>query len=377
MATPDPYSILGVSRSSSPDEIKSAYRKLARQYHPDVNPDNPEAEEKFKEISTAYAILADPEKKAQFDRFGSVDDGGGFQGGQGDFFQGAGGFGDLFEAFFGAQGGSQQRARGGVRDGDDIRAEATVTLVEVLEGIEKKVTYRRSATCETCEGTGTADKAPPKTCQTCNGMGAVSQVRQTMIGSIRTQTPCPNCRGEGIQIDNPCPTCRGEGVTPKSEELFVTIPAGIEGGQTLRVGGKGGDGARGGHRGDLYVVVHVLEDKRFIREGRNLATEVEITYAQAAIGDTIEVEGLTEPLELSIEPGTQPNDTFRIKNEGLPRLGGGNRGDLYVEAKIIVPKKTSEGESKLLKEYAELRGEPIPQGPGKPANIFEKIFKRR
>lgn len=377
MATPDPYLALGVSREATPDEIKSAYRKLARQYHPDVNPNNPEAEEKFKEISVAYAILSDPEKKSQFDRFGSVDDQGGFQGNPGDFFQGGAGFGDLFEAFFGAGGGGQQRARGGVRDGDDIRAEATVTLREVLDGIEKKVTFRRSATCESCEGTGTVDKSKPKTCATCNGMGAVTQLRQTMIGSIRTQTPCPNCRGEGIQIDNPCTSCRGDGVTPKQEELFVTIPAGIEGGQTLRVGGKGGDGARGGHRGDLYVVVHVLEDKRFIREGRNIATEVEITYAQATIGDMIAVEGLTNQLELSIEPGTQPGDTFRIKSEGLPRLGGGNRGDLYVEAKIVVPKKSSEGEKKLLNEYAELRGEPIPQGPGKPANIFEKIFKRR
>lgn len=376
MATPDPYAALGVSREATPDEIKSAYRKMARQYHPDVNPNNPEAEEKFKEVSSAYAVLSDPEKRAQYDRFGSVDDQGGFSGNPGDFFQGGAGFGDLFEAFFGS-GGGQQRARSGVRDGDDIRAEASISLREVLDGIEKKVTFRRSATCETCDGMGTADKSKPKTCATCNGMGAVAQVRQTMIGSIRTQTPCPNCRGEGIQIDNPCPSCRGEGVSPKQEELFVTIPAGIEGGQTLRVGGKGGDGARGGQRGDLYVVVHVLEDKRFIREGRNIATEVEITYAQAAIGDMIAVEGLTDQLELSIEPGTQPGDTFRIKNEGLPRLGGGNRGDLYVEAKIVVPKKTSEGEKKLLKEYAELRGEPIPQGAGKPANIFEKIFKRR
>lgn len=375
MPDQDPYGILGVPRDATPDQIKSAYRKLARQYHPDVNPDNPEAEQKFKEVSTAYAILSDPDKRSQFDRFGRVDDGGGMPPGA-DFFNGGVGFGDLFEAFFGGAGGPT-RARGGMRDGDDIRAETTVTLVEVLEGIEKKVTYRRSASCETCTGTGTADKAPPKVCATCNGMGAVTQTRQTVIGSIRTQTPCPTCRGEGIQIDNPCPTCRGEGVTPKQEELFVSVPAGIEGGQTLRVGSKGGDGARGGQRGDLYVVVHVLEDKRFVREGRDLATVAEISYAQAAIGDSIEIDGLTGPLELSIEPGTQPGDTFRIKQEGLPRLGGGHRGDLYVEARIAVPKKTTEAEAKLLKEYAELRGEPIPNGPGKPANIFEKIFRRR
>lgn len=375
MPNQDPYAALGVSRDATPDQIKSAYRKLARQYHPDVNPDNPEAEAKFKEVSTAYAILSDPDKRAQFDRFGRVDDGGGMPPGA-DFFTGGVGFGDLFEAFFGGAGGAP-RARGGQREGDDIRTETSVTLVEVLTGIEKKVSYRRSATCEKCDGTGTADKAPPKACPTCNGMGAVTQTRQTVIGSIRTQMPCPTCRGEGIKIENPCPECRGEGVTPKQEELFVNVPAGIESGQTLRVAGKGGDGARGGPRGDLYVVVHVLEDKRFIREGRDLATVAEISFAQAAIGDSIEIDGLTGPLELSIEPGTQPGDTFRIKQEGLPRLGGGNRGDLYVEAKITVPKRTSEAESKLLKEYAELRGEPIPGGPGKPANIFEKIFKRR
>lgn len=371
----DPYTTLGVSREASPDEIKSAFRKLARQYHPDVNPNNPEAEEKFKEISTAYGILSDPEKKAQFDRFGRVDDSGGFAGGNpNDYFQGAG-FGDLFEAFFGGQ--QATRPRNGQRDGEDIRAEAVITLADVLTGAEKKVIFRRSASCQSCDGTGTADKSKPKPCSTCHGLGAVTTTRQTMIGSIRTQMPCPNCRGEGIQIDNPCSSCRGEGVTPKQEELLVTIPAGIEGGQVLRVGGRGSDGARGGQPGDLFVMVHVNEDKRFIREGKNLATEVELTFAQATLGDIVTIDGLTGSLELNIEPGTQPGDTFRIKNEGLPRLGGGSRGDLYAEAKIVIPKKTTEAESKLLKEYAELRGEPIPTGPGKPANLFEKIFKKR
>lgn len=375
MSSPDPYATLGVARSASPDEIKSAYRKLARQYHPDVNPGNPEAEEKFKEISQAYAIIGDPEKKARFDQFGTVEDQGFPGGGQGDFFQG-GGFGDLFEAFFGGQQ-AQPRARGGARDGDDLRAEAVIQLVDVLEGKEVPVKFRKAARCETCSGSGTSDGSKPSTCSECQGRGSVTAVRQTMIGSIRTSTPCPKCRGEGITIENPCSTCRGEGVTPKQEELFVTIPAGIEGGQTLRVQGKGSDGIRGGGNGDLYVVVHVTEDKRFVREGRNLGTEVEITYAQAAIGDVIEVEGLTENLELNIEPGTQPGDTFRIKNQGFPRIGGGARGDLFVEAKIVVPKKTSKAEADLLKEYAELRDEPIPQGAGKSANIFEKIFKRK
>lgn len=371
MTVTDPYSTLGVSRSATPDEIKSAYRKLARQYHPDVNPGNAEAEEKFKEISQAYAILGDPEKRARYDQTGSVDEQS-FNGG--DFF-GGGGFGDLFEAFFG--GGQAPRARGGARDGEDIRAQVIVELIDVLESSEKPVKFRRSARCEVCQGMGTSDGSRPTNCPDCRGTGMVTAVRQTMLGSIRTSTPCPRCRGEGIVIENPCSNCRGEGVTPKSEELLVTIPAGIEGGQTLRVAGQGSDGVRGGSTGDLYVTVHVAEDKRFIREGRNLATEIEITFAQAALGDSIEVEALTEAIEVTIEPGTQPGDTFRIKNHGLPRLGGGPRGDLYVQTLIKIPKKTTPAEANLLKEYAELRGEPIPQGPGKPAGIFEKIFKRK
>ena len=331
---------------------------MAREYHPDVNPNNPEAEEKFKELGEAYSILSDPNRRARYDQFGSAEDIP--TGSQSGYFQDVG-FGDLFEAFFGG-GGHSARRRGGIRDGEDIQVEVSVTLREVLDGAEKKVSYRRSATCENCNGNGTADSGPPATCSDCGGNGVVTSVKQTFIGSIRTQTACPKCRGEGIAIENPCASCHGQGVSPKSEELIVTIPPGVETGQVLRVSGKASDGVRGGSRGDLYVVIHVKEDSRFSRQGRDVLTEVELTFAQATLGDSLTIEGIGGELEVTFEPGTQPGETLRIKGEGLPRLNGGNRGDLFVEANVKVPKKVSEAEANLLREFAELRGEPIPQG---------------
>lgn len=373
MPARDPYEVLGVRKDATQDEIKSAFRKLARQYHPDVNPGDDTAEAKFKEIGEAYGIVGDPEKRARFDQFGVTDDqaGGAWSGGG---YQDVG-FGDLFEAFFGGMGASAGR-RGGVRDGDDIRADAHVTLQDVLHGAEIDVRYRRSAQCDLCKGAGTADGGPPKTCPDCGGRGAVTAVRQTILGSIRTQTPCAKCRGEGMLIENPCSSCKGEGVLPKTEDLIVTVPAGIDSGQTLRVGNRGSDGVRGGTTGDLYVVVHVKEDARFERRGRDLATEVELTIAQATLGDMVEIEGLDGTLEVSIDHGTQPGDVMRIKGEGLPRIGTTNRGDLFVYAKVVVPKKVSEAEANLLKEFAELRGESVPK-PADKAGFLEGLFRKK
>lgn len=373
MPVQDPYAVLGVSRGASADEIKSAYRKLARQFHPDVNKD-PGAEDRFKEIGEAYAILSDADRKAHFDRYGSTDSQGfGGAGAPGDFF-GGGGIDDIFDAFFGGGGGRGRASR--VRNGDDVQAQVTLRLDEVLEETEKPVKYRRSATCPTCDGAGTADKSPPKTCSACGGSGAVTVVKQTFIGSVRTTAACGKCRGTGQMIENPCATCHGEGVAPKEEEYQVVIPAGIDSGQTLRVAGKGSDGARGGIPGDLYVVVTVQDDKRFERQGKDLVAEVSLTFAQAVIGDKVEMDGLTGPLEVSVDTGTQPGDVLRVKGEGLPPLHGGPRGDLYVEVTVDVPKKLSEAERKILLEWAELRGEPVPQGPAKDG-FFGSLFKRR
>ncbi|MBS1715888.1 MAG: molecular chaperone DnaJ [Armatimonadetes bacterium] len=371
----DPYSVLGVSRDASADEIKSAYRKLARQYHPDVNPDNPDAEEKFKEVSAAYAVLSDPEKRSRFDQTGLTDDA---PSGPGDFYgAGGAGFGDLFgmmeEAFFGGQG-RGRRSTG--RDGDDHRVDVTLNLEEVLSGTDKLVSFRRLASCGTCGGNGAAPGTSPETCRTCQGSGVVTRMQQTILGSIRTTVTCGTCNGAGKSIATPCTNCHGRGLETVTEKLTVTVPAGIEDGQTLRLGGQGSDGTQGGAKGDLYVVVHVPEDPRFDRQGRTLTTRYPLTFAQAVIGDHVTVQGLTGDLKVDVEPGTQPGAHVRIKGEGLPKLHGGSRGDLYVQFEVKVPKKVSDKESDLLRQFAELRGEPIPSGPEK-AGFMGGLFGKK
>lgn len=358
----DPYAVLGVPRDASADQIKSAYRKLARQYHPDVNPDNPEAEEKFKEVSGAYSILSDAEKKARYDQFGVTDDSGA---GPGDFFQGGGtGFADIFgmmEEAFGFGGRSARRQSG--RDGEDHRAEVRVTLEEILKPQEKTLTYKRMAKCATCSGSGAQPGTSPETCSHCRGTGTVTRIQQTILGSMRTSMPCNVCQGTGQVIPTPCETCRGKGLELVTEKLTVTIPPGVEDGTALRVSGKGSDGTGIGRPGDLYVVVDIPDDPRFVRHGRELVTTVSLSYAQAVIGDKIIVTGLTGDLEIDVEPGTQPGAHIRVKGEGLPRLNSTARGDLIVECDLKVPKKVSDAEIELLREYAQLRGERIPQGP--------------
>lgn len=367
----DPYAVLGVPRSASNDDIKSAYRKLARKYHPDVNPNDPAAEEKFKEVSQAYSVLSDPERREQFDRFGTAD---GPQGGPGDFFQGAD-FGDIFEAFFGGMGGHRGR-RGTARDGEDLRAEMTLTLEDVLTGGEKLVTYRRMKQCSACHGTGGKDGAKPDACPDCHGSGSVTRIQQTMLGSVRTTMPCPKCHGSGELITDPCPQCKGKKLERSEETITVNVPAGVEEGSTLRVQGRGSDGTGGGMGGDLYVVLSIEEDERFLRDGVHLYTVIELTYAQAVLGDTVQVEGVTGPLELDIDAGTTPGQEFRIKGQGLPRLHGGARGDLIIQATISVPRKVSEEQEKLLRQFAELGGEVSPKGQ-RATGFLGGLFKKK
>lgn len=370
----DPYSVLGVSRDASADDIKSAYRKLARQYHPDVNPDNPEAEEKFKEVSAAYAVLSDPEKRSRFDQFGTTED---VPTGPGDFYGGGANFGDLFgmmeEAFFG---GSARGRRSTGRDGDDHRIDVTLNLEEVLSGVDKSVSFRRQASCSTCGGSGAAPGTVPETCKSCQGSGVVTRLQQTILGSIRTTVTCGTCNGAGKSIATPCANCHGRGLETVTEKLTVTVPAGIEDGQTLRLSGQGSDGTQGGVKGDLYVVVHVPVDPRFERQGRTLTTRYPLTIAQAVIGDRVTVAGLTGELKVDVEPGTQPGAQVRIKGEGLPRLQGGSRGDLFVQFDVQVPKKVTDKEADLLKQFAEMRGEPVPSGPEK-AGFIGGLFGKK
>lgn len=367
----DLYEVLGVARDVSPDALKSAYRKLARQYHPDVNPNNPDAEDRFKEIGFAYSILSDADKRAQYDRYGSVD-----EVPQDPFFGGSGGFQDLFEMFFGAAQQQQQRRRAPGRDGEDLRVDLTVTLEEVLEGAERAVKVRRPVRCRACGGSGGADGAPPETCPACQGSGAVTRVQQTFLGAVRTSTTCPTCRGDGAVVRNKCRECAGQGRTVENQELTVPVPPGVETGASLRISGQGGAGTGAGHDGDLYVVLRVKDDPRFEREGTALHTAYLASFAQAALGGDVVLESVGGEVRLTIPSGTQPGDVLRVKGAGLPPLHGGARGDLFVEVQVKVPKKLSSDQAELIRRLAESLGEEAPKSDDG-GSILGGLFRRR
>jgi molecular chaperone DnaJ len=372
MAQRDPYEVLGVSRSASADEIKSAYRKLARKYHPDVNQGDPSAEEKFKEVSGAYEILSDPEKRQRYDQFGTTE---GIP--QDPFFGGQGGnIGDLFDMFFGGGGGGGGRGRRTPAvDGDDLRADVEVTFQEVLTGVTRQVEITKMGECDSCRGTGVEGGGMPQQCPTCQGAGAVSTIKNTFLGQVRTQTMCPKCSGSGYFVTNPCRNCSGKGVKVKKEQVEVKIPAGVETGSTIHMAGFGSDGIRGGRPGDLYVVLHVPEDGPFVRKGQHVLTGFDITVAQAILGDTVKIDGIEAELELEIPAGTQPGQQVVLKGSGLPPLHGGKRGDLVVEFNVVIPKKVSETEAKLIRDFAELRGERVPEDKG--GGILGGIFGKK
>ncbi len=370
MSQRDPYEVLGVTRSASADEIKSAYRRLARRYHPDVNPDDPTAEEKFKEASNAYEILSDAEKKARYDQYGTTD---GIP--QDPFFGGAnvGGIGDLFEMFFGAtQGGARRRSS--AIDGDDLRVDVMVTLQEVLTGVIKEVDVRRESECESCTGTGVEGGGQPQQCPNCQGSGVVTAVKNTFLGQMRTQTPCNRCAGTGILITNPCKNCSGRGVRPVTEKVSINIPAGVEKGMMIQMPGHGSDGVRGGRPGDLHVVLHVDEDGPFVRRGQHLITGYDITVVQAILGDEVSIDGVEGELTLDIPAGAQPGQQIVLKGQGLPPVHGGKRGDLVVELTVVIPNKVSEAQALLMREFAELRGERIPKEKG---GFLDGIFGKK
>lgn len=363
----DPYEVLGLSRDASADDVKSAYRRLARQYHPDVNPNNPEAEEKFKEIGQAYSILSDPERRARFDQYGTLDEAPGG-------FQTSGNFTDLFDMFFG--GGGFRQADPRMADGDDVRAEVELTLKDVVAGVEKDISYRRYARCGDCGGTGAEGGAQPERCSRCQGTGQTSQVRETFLGTIRTAATCPQCRGAGQIIKNPCSTCKGQGLTVQSTSGTVAVPAGVHHGMTLRMPGRGSDAPGMGRPGDLYVVISVREDSRFERHGEDLHARLELTYAQAALGDEIVIEGIDSEHDLQVPGGTQPGAILTIRGAGLPPLHGGRRGDLHLHANVHVPTKVTEAQAELIRQLAELSGERIPTPP-EASGLLGGLFKKK
>jgi molecular chaperone DnaJ len=368
----DYYEVLGVSRNATSDEIKKAYRKLARKYHPDANPDDKDAEAKFKEISEAYVVLSDPEKRAGYDRFGHAGaDGQGFGGfeGFGDF----GGLGDIFEMFFG--GGGRTRRRTGPERGQDIRTDMEISLEEAAFGLEREVKVPRVETCGTCGGSGAAAGSKPKTCLACAGTGQVQFTQSTPFGRIVQSRTCDRCRGTGQVIEKPCPTCRGAGSVRKTRSIKVKVPPGVDNGSRLRLAGEGEAGTRGGPPGDLYVYIHVKQHKLFRREGDDLICEIPLSFVQAALGDEIDVPTLEGKEKLKIPEGTQPGTVFRIRGKGVPHLSGFGRGDQHVRIKVMIPGKLSEKQKELLREFARLDNGESVQGKGQAGDksFFEKM----
>lgn len=352
----DYYEILGVAKDADADTIKKAYRKLAMQFHPDRNPGNHEAEEKFKEAAAAYEILSDSQKRAQYDRFGHQAFS---QGGGGPHFQNMddifASFGDIFSDFFGGQGmggGRDSRRSSGPRRGSDLRYIAEIDLEDVLKGLEKEIEFDTEENCDTCHGSGAEKGSSAETCGTCGGAGQVV-ARQ---GFFTMATTCPTCQGEGKIIKNKCKTCRGSGRTKVHRKIRVTIPAGVDSGTRLRVSGEGEGGYRGGPEGDLYVELRVRPHDIFEREGDNLYSKVQISYIQALLGADIEVPILDGMSTLSIPACTQPHQVLSLKGQGLPSLRGSRRGDIHFEAIVEFPKKLKDDERELLMQIAEKKG---------------------
>jgi molecular chaperone DnaJ len=364
MATADFYDLLGVARTATADEIKRAYRRKARELHPDTNPD-PVAEERFKELARAYEVLSDPERRARYDRFGEA--------GVGDPFAGAGGggLGDIFEAFFGGASpfGGGGRTTGPPR-GQDLEVVADVSFEAAVFGTTLPVTVRTAVVCGDCGGTGTAAGTKPVTCNECGGLGQVRRVRQSVFGQMVTAGPCHRCGGSGQIVLTPCPRCRGESRLIEDRTYNVDVPAGVDTGSTLRLAGRGAAGPRGGATGDLYVHLRVAASDRFQRDGYDLLVELPVSFAQAALGAHIEMATLDGPVEIAVPPGSQSGRVVRLRGRGVPHVDGRGRGDLRVVTRVDTPSGLTATEQELLRRLAEERGESVdPPATG----VFSRI----
>ena len=366
------YDRLGVSKDASQDEIKRAYRKMSKKYHPDINKE-PGAEEKYKEVQEAYETLSDDQKRAAYDQYGPDGANAGFggQGGFGGFDGGAGfgGFEDIFSSFFGGGGG--MRNPNAPRQGDDLQYRVNLSFEEAVFGAEKEVHYNREATCKTCSGSGAKPGTSPVTCGRCHGQGVINVDTQTPLGVMRRQVTCDVCHGTGQEIKDPCQTCHGTGHEKQSHKVSVKIPAGVETGQQIRLAGQGEAGFNGGPYGDLFVIINVNPSDKFTRDGSTIYYTLNISFVQAALGDTVEVPTVHGNVEMTIPAGTQTGKTFRLKGKGAPRLRGGSQGDQHVTVKIVTPTKLNDAQKEALLAFAKASGDEkiVPQKKG----FFNKV----
>ena len=356
----DYYEVLGISKGASEDEIKKAYKKMARKYHPDLNPDNKEAEEKFKEVNEAYEVLSDPDKKARYDQYGHAGVGPNFGAGAG--FDGSfdfGDLGDIFGNFFGGGfgGGGRRTNPNAPQRGESIRLSLTISFEEAAFGCEKEITVERMEQCGTCSGSGCAAGTTPEVCPDCHGTGQVQVRRQTPMGVFATSSPCGRCGGKGKIIHQPCPDCRGTGAVRKRKTIKASVPAGIDNGQTISIRGQGHAGKNGGPAGDLLITITVRPHELFRREGTSVLCEAPITFAQAVLGAELEIPTIDGKVKYDLPEGTQSGTTFRLKGKGIPSINGRGRGDQYVTVYIETPRNLNKEQKDALKKFAETMGD--------------------
>ncbi|MBS6347744.1 MAG: molecular chaperone DnaJ [Oscillospiraceae bacterium] len=381
----DYYEVLGVSKGASDDEIKKAYRKLAKKYHPDMNPGDKEAEAKFKEVNEAYSILSDSEKRARYDQFGhaGVDPNygaGGPGGGFGGFDMGDIDLGDIFGSFFGGGfggfGGSTSSRRNGPQKGESLRASLTISFEEAAFGCEKEINLNRTEECEACHGSGAEPGTTAETCPDCRGTGVVRVQQRTGGFAFSSTAPCSRCRGTGKIIHTPCKACGGSGSVKKTKRVTVSIPAGIDDGQAISLRGQGNAGKNGGPAGDLIVAVHVKPHPQFHRDGTTVLYEQPVTFYQAVMGAELEIPTIDGKVKYNLPAGTQTGTTFRLRGKGIPELRGRGRGDQYVTVRVQVPTSLNGEQKEALRAFAEAMGEDVPEESGL-KGFFDKHKKRK